>query len=408
MLNRIFLLLLLIGSASSIKAQSFDRNYKAKTSGSYVQDKNFYLLTVIQQNPELTELLTRQPMLKAVYAAKKAVLDSLEMSPEYAKRQLAALKFSDVDLQRILTAADLPEWERVIKTDMKPSGYFTRFEGQSEKDFMKAVLRQTLTGINHIIDVYGLGTMGRFPAIDSAFYVTGSLAYHKALIEALKKSQPVGNLFFEPSLQAALVLLAINKRDEAARFEPMTLGENRKTAEKIMVTNWSRYPYGAIVVPGNGPIGTERLSKNGKTRLKLAAERYDREQAPFIIVSGGNVHPFQTPYNEALEMKKELMSMYKIPESDIIIEPHARHTTTNIRNCNRLLYHYGFPIGKKMLITTDKKQADKIAVSEFITRCIEEIGHQPFIQLARISDFDLEYLPVIQSLFLDNTDPLDP
>ena len=71
---------------------------------------------------------------------------------------------------------------------------------------------------------------------------------------------------------------------------------------------------------------------------------YRQHQAPFIIVSGGRVHPYHTPYNEAFEMKKYLMDVWQIPESAIIIEPHARHTTTNFRNAARIMFRNGFPV----------------------------------------------------------------
>ena len=49
------------------------------------------------------------------------------------------------------------------------------------------------------------------------------------------------------------------------------------------------------------------ISPEGKLRSAYAAMMYRQHQAPFIIVSGGRVHPYHTPYNEAFEMKKYLM-----------------------------------------------------------------------------------------------------
>ncbi len=80
----------------------------------------------------------------------------------------------------------------------------------------------------------------------------------------------------------------------------------------------------------------------------MAVKRYRQGLAPLLLVSGGAVHPKRTPYNEALEMKKELMNVYGIPARAIIVEPHARHTTTNFRNAARLVYRYGIPADKKV------------------------------------------------------------
>ena len=60
-------------------------------------------------------------------------------------------------------------------------------------------------------------------------------------------------------------------------------------------------------------------------------------------MSGGFVHPAQTPYAEAIEMKKALIADFSIPQEAILVDPHARHTTTNMRNAARLLYRYAIP-----------------------------------------------------------------
>jgi DUF218 domain len=83
------------------------------------------------------------------------------------------------------------------------------------------------------------------------------------------------------------------------------------------------------------------LSPQGRLRVEVAARRYKDGQAPLILVSGGYVHPNQTADCEALEMKKSLIDDYGVPADSIIVEPHARHTTTNLRNAARLMYRYG-------------------------------------------------------------------
>ena len=59
-------------------------------------------------------------------------------------------------------------------------------------------------------------------------------------------------------------------------------------------------------------------------------EVYANGKAPLILVSGGYVHPNQTPYCEAIEMKESLVRDFGIPSDAILIDPHARHTTTNL------------------------------------------------------------------------------
>src|SRR5262245_13427419 len=200
-----------------------------------------------------------------------------------------------------------------------------------------------------------------------------------------------------------------SKRDEAGRFEPMEHGENRLAVERVRSTRWQEYPYSVILVPGSG---TDRLTWNmsqwGRERLRLAARRYHEKKAPFLIVSGGFVHPDQTPFAEAIEMKKVLISEFRVPAEAIIVDPHARHTTTNIRNAVRLIWRYGLPFDKSALITTDVYQSKSIESDDFRKRCDRELGYQPHELRGRKSEFDLEFLPRLDSLQADSTDLLDP
>lgn len=107
-------------------------------------------------------------------------------------------------------------------------------------------------------------------------------------------------------------------------------------------------------------------------------------------------------------MKKELMGRYLIPESALIIEPHARHTTTNFRNAARLMFKYGIPTDKKALCTTTVDQSIYITDMDFDQRCIKVLGYMPYRLGDRLNRNDIEFYPLKTSLFVDNTDPLDP
>ena len=164
-----------------------------------------------------------------------------------------------------------------------------------------------------------------------------------------------------------------------------------------------------IVVPGAGnDLPGFRLSPEGKLRDEIAVKRFREGKAPFLLVSGGFVHPSQTEFAEAIEMKRDLMTRFGIPADAILIDPHARHTTTNMRNAARLMYRYGMPFDKKALVTTDLGQSQSIESPAFEKRCMDELGYAPQKILGRISPFDLEFRPTLDSLQADPQDPLDP
>lgn len=174
--------------------------------------------------------------------------------------------------------------------------------------------------------------------------------------------------------------------------------------------DWSRYSYAAILVPGMGPeLPGVPLSPMGRFRVVAAANLYKSGRAPFLLLSGGYVHPRQTPYNEAVEMKKVLMRDFQIPEEAILIDPHARHTTTNLRNAARILFRDSLPLDKPVWIVSDIYQSRYIESQGFADRCSRELGYRPFRKLTRLSPNDLEWVPdYLASLVQDPRDPLDP
>jgi len=107
-------------------------------------------------------------------------------------------------------------------------------------------------------------------------------------------------------------------------------------------------------------------------------------------------------------MKKYVMDKYGIPENRILVDPHARHTTSNMRNIGRLFFRYGIPTDKKAIVSTTLSQSKYVASTTFMTRSQREMGHIPIQLYNRLSDFDLEFTPKIEVLHLDSSDPLDP
>ncbi len=125
------------------------------------------------------------------------------------------------------------------------------------------------------------------------------------------------------------------------RYEPLVTSENQKALAALATIDWKAFPFAAILVPGLGPVTLDTpLSEGGRLRCDYARARFDKKLAPLIVLSGGHVHPDRTPYSEAIEMKKYLRAQ-GVPESALLVDPHARHTTTNLRNVGRILLRAG-------------------------------------------------------------------
>lgn len=372
-----------------------------------VQDKNFYVLSLMERTRPSDVELTR------LLATKRAALHQAATACEKeAECFAAALRWSDAEMAEGAAALRRVSAMDEIAGALRRSGAYVRYASKPDHELLAAAWLDAARGINNIIDVYAVAKPPRYPAIDAVSYDVKSEGYLRLLhtvAAALDEQAADLDLFFQPSLRFALQLLRINHRDEAGRHEPMEAKDNAAAFRRIKTIAWKSFPYSAIVVPGAGSDRTTwSLSAASRLRAEIAARRYKERKAPLIIVSGGYVHPNQTPYAEAIEMKKTLVADLGVPEEAVIVDPHARHTTTNLRNAARLMYRYGIPFAAKALITTDSFQSTYIEGEAFAKRCEQELGYQPVTVLRRVSAFDLEVTPRIDSLQIDSMDPLDP
>jgi len=217
--------------------------------------------------------------------------------------------------------------------------------------------------------------------------------------------------FIHPSLQFALELLEANQRDESGRYFPMHLGVNKPAFDGLSGIVWGDFEYSIILVLGDSPNSAgdlPNISIGGMKRADQGVKLWRDGLAPLIAFSGGHLTPVHTIYSEAIEMKKYIMEEYDIPESVILVDPHARHTTTNLRNIGRLMYRYGIPTEKRSIVSTSVSHSEYVASDRFMTRSNNEMNHIPCTIFDRLSGFDLEFQPMIEVLHLDSTDPLDP
>jgi len=379
--------------------------------------KNFYLFDAVGRTPAVRSQVQHLPALAALTRARVDALDyAAAACGADSGCHAAAFKWSDRDVE--LAERGLRELASdravadLIARDLRLSGMFEPDEELANADFLASAWRDAVFALNRIIDVYALGTSPLYSAIDAVTYDPKSATYQRLIdiiVAVMHEQRDTLTLFYEPTLTFARRLLDANRRDEAARFEPLHLGENAAAFRRVPTVDWSRYPYSAIVVPGAGSeLPDVALSPWGKLRVELAAVRFKAGKAPYLIVSGGFVHPSQTRFNEALEMKRSLMHDFGVAEDAILIDPHARHTTTNLRNAARLVLRYGLPADKLMLVTTDQGQSASISSDAFRDRCLREMGYMPGEIERRLTRFDLEFRPSTRSLRADARDPLDP
>ncbi|MDQ2862300.1 MAG: YdcF family protein [Bacteroidota bacterium] len=428
--NKKFLLLLFtfiisIPNAFSQKKYPDHSYHFLLTDSNFVASKNYYLLTLFQALPEVKKLLdSDEELIKIGRIKADSLTAALTNCGNDGACYISRMKFTQDEIQEIGNRIEtLYQQEnalgKLVTEHLIPSGRYVLYQSLSAKEMLMKAWEQDANGINFCIDVYAGGTKPNYPLIDSISFNTKdhtnnsvypnnyvSLLYNATSLLSIESA--IHNSFFYAPLNFALLFLDMNERDQAADFEPMEQRENKAAFDKIKTTNWANYKYSVIVVPGAGPNVTDvALSAEGMIRCRLAAIQFKNGLAPFIITSGGKVHPYKTKFCEALEMKKYLIEKLHIPENTIIIEPHARHTTTNMRNAARLIYKYNIPFNKPGVTCTTKGQSSWIGAT-LTDRCLKELKEIPYKSGVRLNENVIEFFPLIDALQANPSEPLDP
>jgi len=386
---------------SAAAEAQWSATYVSPASPSVQQDKAFFLATLLRADATLLADLVADTTLAAMSNDRDARLrEAPAMCADDVACHAEALGWTAADaasaaaaIHSVLAAnGQLATFAK----DMRASGRFALHATLDDGALVETSFRDLVTALRVTFGQQASSLGG--PAL-------------RDVVEAVAAAHPAPFAFFEPLLEVDLAALTADDRDEAARYEPLDQGENAKTLAHIPSIDWAAFPFTVILVPGQGPTTADvPLAPNGQTRSDLAAQRFAAGIAPLIALSGGHVHPDRTPYSEAIEMKKYLIESHGIPQDAILVDPHARHTTTNLRNVTRLLHRHGVPTDRALLVTSDFGQSIYIGYwhGELGPRCQEELGYLPWRSLVPISDTDACMVPVAVSLHADGRDPLDP
>lgn len=379
-----------------------------------VAERNFPLLEFIASNQKAREAITENAIVRQVVLTRSSRVSGARSTCKVdAKCLLGAWLWTADEITMIGTALKNDrQFAKHTAEQMRASGMFAKFATLNDSALIEQGWRTTVEGINHVIRTYGLGTPPRYAAIDSIAFEPTDAVFAGLVVDAVTMieadmGQQIGGIFAAERL--ALDLLYVNERENAGFFPNLDAEENAAARISITKTAWNDFPYSLILVLGDGPddVG-KQLGSYGKLRLQHAASLYRDGMAPFLVVSGGNVHPARTPHNEALEMKRELIRRYDIPEAAIIMEPYARHTTTNFRNTARLMIRYRFPLDKDALVTTSSGHSLYAGGPLIQEKAMTELGYSPMKIIRRLGPFDLVFRAETISTHRDPGDPLDP
>lgn len=409
--------LALMALGSNTVAMAMDPPGYTAPFGETLETINFPLLAMLRIAPGWAIALRLDPALQTMAAERNARIAAA--SPCLPRPSCLAntwiwtqneISLVDTALRRIASAKGMTA--ALVGRHMRPSRRFGAHAALDDGAMLSAAWRDTAAAMNRVINVYAKGEPPRYPQSDAIIFDTarpefsGVLDAHSKAISAMARPD---DLIFDGPLRYTVNLLRMNERSDASAFRPLLSGENRATVAKIRKFGWRERRYSAILVFGHGPDDPQsRTGAMGYIRMAMAAELFARGVAPFIIVSGGNVHPNRTSFNEAVEMKKVMIAQYAVPADRILIEPHARHTTTNQRNCARLLFAAGFPTDRPAVIVTDPMTAGYLGSDQLRQRNVAEMGVNPGRITPGKFPFSFDFQPDAVAFHVNATDPLDP
>tara|TARA_B100000949_G_scaffold204435_1_gene194026 strand:+ start:40806 stop:42071 length:1266 start_codon:yes stop_codon:yes gene_type:complete len=406
----LFLYVLTHAIAGTVHAQ---KTLHPNQSLQRLQDKNYHLFTAFAKDTTVLHLLREDTELKSYlnkFQNSGLQAENMDLEEVMAPFLLNEKAIASIGKRLARMSKTNPAFTGLIQ-QLRKSNNYADFEKYPDDEFLSKAWELCAKGLDTVLEVYGTGKKTWYAKIDSVSFDVKSRRYQYAV--SVLRWQAVQEIdtevFYGPSLKMALSLLYANHKDEAVRYDPLEENENAKAKQAIKTIDFDAYDYASILVLGGGPENyRDRLSIAGKINLQLAMKEYRAKRAPFIIVSGGHVHPYMTPYCEAVEMKKELMEEYGVPEERIIIEPYARHTTTNMRNATRLMMDYGIPLEKKSLVVTNPSHSTYVESETFKQRCADELGYQPMQCYNRLSPSTLEFRGKPISQHQNPYQPLDP
>lgn len=412
-LKRLSLYLTLLVLPGVLVAQNTDSYIPAKTvyADSAFTAKAFPLLNALLNMPagEQTTPSVKKTEDAQTRRVAKALKQCKDVSCYADALQWTSGEIKSVGDELVASYQQSEAYKSVVR-QLREKGSYALYENMADTAYLRHAWNDVAKGIHRIFRVYIKGEKPHYAKIDSISFAAGDVEFKNQLKEYLSKisSQNPGEHFFDLPLKAATGVLAINGRSEATNYEPLNGGMNREPYERISKTDFSAYPYSVLIIPGLGPEEPGMaLEPRGAKRAEEGAAKWRKGLAPFIVVTGGNVHPFKTPFNEAEEMKKYMVRELGIPADVIFIEPHARHTTTNIRNTTRMIYRFGIPANKPVLITTDVNQSTYIT-QRMDKNAMRDLGYLPYDRLRKVTDQETEFYPTWKAMQADPSDPLDP
>jgi hypothetical protein len=209
-------------SSNALNAQEASHKYHLLPGKSYVESKNYYLLTLFEELPEVRNLFAQDTVLVNIQKNKVTDLNkSLKNCDTSGQCFIDKMRFNDAEIRTIgerLRALYKPgnALDKLVRNNLIPSGTYILFKNLNPQNILVKAWEQDANGVNYAIDVYAAGKKPNYPNIDSISFnikdAQNNNIYSKNYVALLYDAASViaaesnaHQLFFYPSLSGFIV-----------------------------------------------------------------------------------------------------------------------------------------------------------------------------------------------------------
>ena len=127
-----------------------------------VQDKNFYLLSLLERTPDVRDAVKAEPVLARIAAERRAALDkaaktcSLDLDCYAAAFQWNEVQSKEAGRALAALYRTSPAVRHLADGVLRESGMYVRYRSLAGNQLLDHAWADCIHGINRIIDVYGL------------------------------------------------------------------------------------------------------------------------------------------------------------------------------------------------------------------------------------------------------------
>ena len=252
------------------------QNLNAQGKLQVIAEKNYRLLSLLQNDPATAKLIVNDSILAQVTHTKIAAIRSAISICKDTRCVTESLKFSDQEIKTVggrLSALyqDGNALGKLVEQKLVTSGAYSLYNGLDRNELLLKAWKQDAEGINHAIAVYAEGIKPNYPDIDSISFNVHQKGYEQFAVYAASmvlQEAENSNLFFSSSMDAALLFLDLNERYDAATYEPMNIAINKLALQKSKEIQWNNYSYTLILIPGEDRKST-RLNSSHLRRSRM-------------------------------------------------------------------------------------------------------------------------------------------